>query len=1276
MGKALRLFLGFTILIYCSSMYSQEKNLWSKSLSSAKNTLIKPSHTPSYFQLELSEFKKQLPLNLNSKRKLASRVPQSIVSFPTSENTFEQFEVQEHSVLSDALSAKYPEIKSYKGTSISNPLVQVYFSVDPQGFHGLIKDKAHGRVTYINPSREQSNTYYLIDKKGFKATNFSCRVHEGDKVFNANSAEPDLMMRPVDDSTLRTYRLALACSAEYSQFHIEQSNLSASATIAQKKSAVLGAISTTITRVNSIYENDLAIRLEIIDNNDDLLFLDPNTDGLTNDNSETIINNEIQNLIDSAIGMANYDIGHVFTKTNSGGDGIAQLRSVCTSNKARGVTGFFSPQGDSFDIDFVAHEMGHQFGATHTFNNSCNANRSLSTAVEPGSGSTIMSYAGICPDNVQGNSDAYFHAVSISQIWDNIIYGTSDCANATPLTNQPPVISAFTNYTIPAKTAFVLDGMATDPDGDILTYSWEQVDNEVAVQPPKSDSKVGPVFRSLPPNQSSKRFFPSASAVLTNNLAPTWEVIPEVSRDLNFSLLVRDNNPEGGQVARSNLLVSTVDTGEAFEITSQNTTQTLDGGEVYTINWNVAGTNELPIQEDFVDIYLILDSNLETPILLKENAENDGSSGVVIPGDITSTNARIMVKAANSIFFAVNKAVLQIVPADYALIFDSLEYQVCQPSNLEIPFTYKTYSGYTKNTTFTATDIPQGLIVGFSQNQANTNDTEVTINISGTGSLPSGTNTLTIVAESADEGLKEYPIQLSIYSSTMETIVLQTPTNQQMDVPIQGILTWEPYPNASQFEVEVSSAADFSNIISSGHVNSTEFAVENLEPTTRYYWRVKPINTCGEGDFSSTFSFTTIAITCQEATNNTSVSISSSGASTVSSTIDFLEAGEINNVSVTVGITHSWLEDLSISLISPSGTKIELLTQQCGNQQDINVTFTDQGNTVTCTFDVPSLSGQVLPEQPLSALKGEPSKGLWQLVVEDGNGHDGGSINTFGLQLCISGEYIADSDQDGVLDTNDQCPNTPIGTKVDVDGCEIFSIPESNFNLTLTAESCIDQNDGSIKIDVEDTSYNYTARLTGDGTDLSTNLTQSSLFASLPAGNYTLCLTVAQNNDYQQCFNVVIDQPEQLSVYAKQSGNDKLTLELTGSDVYTINLNGNEFKTNREVLELNLKKGANRLLVSTGKNCQGEFEKIFVSSGSFLAYPNPFQNELHLQTSDRDAYFNISVYDLSGRILMNLETNSNGQGIIQLDVADFSPGTYVLRAENETISQVIKLIKQ
>lgn len=1274
MNKILRLSLAFAALFYCCSIHSQQKNLWSKSTGTAKNILIKAPHTPAYFKLALSDFKNQVNWNSKSTNLQALKTSNVIVSFPTSAHNIEQFRVEDYSVLSKELSVKFPAIKSYKGISLSNPLVQIYFSVDSQGFHGLIKDRQRGKTTYINPVKDQSETYYLVDKQNLNNLNFSCRV-QGDQTLAATAAKSNLMMRPVDDSTLRTYRLALACSAEYAQFHIQQSNLT-TATDTEKKEAVLSAMNTTITRVNSIYENDLAIRLELIDNNEDLIFLDPESDGLTNNNSETIVNNEIQNLIDSAIGTSNYDIGHVFTKTSSGGDGIAQLASVCTSNKARGVTGFYMPMGDSFDIDFVAHEMGHQFGATHTFNNSCNANRTTSTAVEPGSGSTIMSYAGICPDNVQGNSDAYFHAISISQIWDNILYGNSGCASTTTLNNQAPVISGLSNYTIPAGTAFVLEGSATDLEGDILTYNWEQQNNEVAVQPPVADSKGGPLFRSHPPSLSSKRFFPSAAALLTNNLSPTWEVIPEVARDLNFSLLVRDNNPEGGQIARSDLMVTTIDTGEAFEVTSQNTAQSLTGGAVYTVNWNVAHTNELPIQSDFVNLYLILNADFETPVLLKEDAKNDGSTQVVIPGDINSTNARIMVKAANNIFFSINKAVLAVNPANFALIFDNLEFQICQPENLDIPFSFKTYQGYNENITFSTIDVPQGLTVGFSQNQASESDTDITINISGSGNLASGYNTFTVVAESASGERKEYPIELSVYASFMEDVTLNAPIDQALDVQIQSVLSWEPYPNASQFEVQLSTAEDFNTIVASGLVNSTQYAAQNLEPTTQYYWRVKPINTCGEGDFSNAFSFTTVNISCNTITNNSSVSISPNGPSTVSSTIDFLEAGSINQINVTVDITHSWIEDLSISLISPSGTEVPLLIKQCGNNEDINATFTDQGNALSCSFQGPTISGQVLPEQPLSVLNGEPSKGIWQLKVEDSNNHDGGTINAFELNLCISGDFIADSDQDGVLDTVDQCPNTPPGSTVNVHGCEIFTIAQDNFKLSLTAESCIDQDDGSIEIEVIDNNYDYTATLTGNQTNLSANFNQSSQFNSLAAGRYELCFTIAQNPEYQQCFELIISQPELLSVYAKQLDGDKISVELTGADIYTIALNGTEFKTNRNLLELNLEQGINRLSISTDKDCQGMYEKTFITADTFIAYPNPFHNTVQLQTSFTDTDFKISVYDLSGRSRLRLETRSDNNGKIALDAGGLSAGVYMLSAENESITKVVKLIKR
>ena len=292
--------------------------------------------------------------------------------------------------------------------------------------------------------------------------------------------------------------MALACSGEYAQFHLTNQSIPASATDEQKKAAVLSAMNTTMTRVNGVFEIDIAVKMVLVGDNDRIVFLDADTDNITDGNPISMIN-EVQTICDAQIGNANYDIGHIFS---IGGDGLAGGGVVCiTGQKARGVTGRSQPIGDAYDIDYVAHEIGHQFGANHTQNKDCNRNNA--TAVEPGSASTIMGYAGICPPNIQSKSDAYFHAVSIAEMLGTI-QSSATCATVTNTGNTAPIANAGANFNIPKSTPFVLTGIATDVDGiESLTYNWEQIDNEVAIiMPPEASSSGGPMFRSLPSKSS------------------------------------------------------------------------------------------------------------------------------------------------------------------------------------------------------------------------------------------------------------------------------------------------------------------------------------------------------------------------------------------------------------------------------------------------------------------------------------------------------------------------------------------------------------------------------------------------------------------------------------------------------------------------------------------------------------------------------------------------------------------------------------------------------
>ena len=303
-----------------------------------------------------------------------------------------------------------------------------------------------------------------------------------------------------------------------------------------------------------------------------------------------VLISENQTNIDNVIGSFNYDIGHVFS---TGGGGLAGLGVVCTNSKASGVTGQSSPVGDPFDIDYVAHEMGHQFGATHTFNNSCNNNRTNGTAFEPGSGSTIMAYAGICGPNIQNNSDAVFHIASVSQVFNFIEQSSgSICADFNPINNNAPTInSSVADKTIPYGTPFVLEADIIDSDNENLTYTWEQIDNEISVQPPDSLSTNGPNFRSLLPSDDPKRFFPKYEIVLNGGLSTQWEVLPWTSRSMSFGLLARDNNPEGGQSVAEVVDLTVADAGP-FEVTSQATEGiNWQPGQTETITWNVNGTD-------------------------------------------------------------------------------------------------------------------------------------------------------------------------------------------------------------------------------------------------------------------------------------------------------------------------------------------------------------------------------------------------------------------------------------------------------------------------------------------------------------------------------------------------------------------------------------------------------------------------------------------------------------------------------------------------------------
>lgn len=640
------------MLLMCFGLSAQNNiDLWkTASLNeTASKTKVFRNTVPQEFKLFTLN-----PVELNS---LLATAPQrfttpsnAIIEFPTSNGEIQKFRVYEASVLDALLQAQYPTIRSYTAQGIDDPSAIARFSYSDSGLNVMISSANYGTI-YIDPYTKDLNQYisYATNSLPEDSRSFECLVQD--------TLQDEVVLSPLnaDDGKLRTYRLALACTGEYAQYHLNNQGIPSSATDEVKKAAVLTAMNTAMTRINGVFEKEIALTMVIIANNTEIIFLNAGSDPYTNNNGGAMLGQN-QSTINSIIGAANYDIGHVFS---TGGGGIASLGSVCGSSKAQGVTGLPQPIGDNFYINYVAHEMGHQFRANHTQNNSCNRNNA--TSMEPGSASTIMGYAGICSPNVQNNSDAYFHAISIQEMWGFIsILGGSACPVETNTGNAPPTADAGLDFTIPRTTPFILKGIATDPDTeDVLSHNWEQMNPQIGTMPPQNTSAFGPMFRSENSLISPNRYMPKLSTVLNGQTQTTWEVVPSVSRTMKFRYTVRDNVAGGSSSASDDTVITVDGDSGPFVVTSQNTSTTWSPQSNETITWDVAGTDVAPVDSPNVDILFSTNGGQTYDVVIAEDIPNNGSAAISAP-NLNTTSGRFMIISSNNIFYDINGGVITI----------------------------------------------------------------------------------------------------------------------------------------------------------------------------------------------------------------------------------------------------------------------------------------------------------------------------------------------------------------------------------------------------------------------------------------------------------------------------------------------------------------------------------------------------------------------------------------------------------------------------------------
>lgn len=635
----------FVLIIFCcSEVKAQSNDLWQKStLSSALNKKINEETSGKlYYKLNIDLLKKKLAAG--TAKNAGSKSYE--ITIPNLDGTFEKFAVSEHSNFEPELQAKYPEIKSYQGDGIDDKSAKIYFSFAPIGMQVMVM-RGDKPTEYIEENPDNKDEYVLFnaensdDRGGFKCetADLAADINKMDK-----SAMPSS-----NTGVFKKFKLALSCTGEYAQY------------FGGTKPRVLAGMNATLTRVNGVLNKDLSVGLILIAKTEDVIYTDPATDPYSDASSGILPTwlGEVQRTFRTEIGDANYDIGHLFSV--SGGGGLAALGAICIPNgKGEGAsstpTWGGKPQGDEFDFT-VLHEIGHQLGASHTYSYKYDG---TSTYTEPGSGSTIMSYAGVSGSyDIQRNADDYFSHASIVEIQKTL--ARKSCSQDTKLADNPPTVNAGIDYSIPKSTPFVLKGMGSSSDGSQITYTWEQNDAGTKATtyygsfayPTKPD---GPLFRSVKPAISPIRYMPDLKSVLQNKLTTDWESVSSISRTLHFSLTARNNATLGlGQTNSDEMIVNVSDQAGPFTITSQNTDNlNWDRSSSQKITWEVNNTHKLQGSAN-VNIKLSIDGGLTFPFILASNTPNDGSEVVAAPTNVkASINCRILVEPTANIYYAVN----------------------------------------------------------------------------------------------------------------------------------------------------------------------------------------------------------------------------------------------------------------------------------------------------------------------------------------------------------------------------------------------------------------------------------------------------------------------------------------------------------------------------------------------------------------------------------------------------------------------------------------------
>jgi hypothetical protein len=895
----------------------------------AREPMVRPAsgQAMSIDQLEIGKLLDMAPMEFTPE---ASKP--LIIQLPNPRGQWQRFAVRRTKLMGEQSAAEFPDIRAVVGQGIDDPHAVLRADVTMHGFRAQVLspqgDWYIDPITRFNPIDHTSHfargeaTGSLVDWPGVAGI----RAEDLQQ-----AASPQA--RGQGSRVLRVYRIAVTSEFRYTML-----------TGGSIESA-MGEIASIINRVNGVFERDLAVRLEIINNNARLIVLSANTPPFNGGVSENVFFPGFnQTFVDTQIGDDGYDLGVLLLNSTSEAGPVG---TVCVpGQKARSIVrGGFGPQpGDSFM--FLARQLGRQFGAqfTHNFGNQCFELRNGPTAMEPDGGSTLMSRAGSCGNGLNLSHDAYFHSVSLENIASFLATTGASCGQTIVLNNAPPTVQAATGYTIPSRTPIMLSAIGSDPDGDAVTYCWE-ARSLGPYAPWGMDDGQSPLVRSRPPVVSNVRYVPPLEDVIENRLTISGELLPQISRTWPWRVTVRDNRAGGGLYASADTVLNVVDTGRSFRflqpVLGPSNSLLWYIGRTETITWDVAGTDGNGINAQTVAIEYTRDNGL-TWLPLVASTPNDGSEPIAVNFPHLSV-IRFRVRPTDNVFYAVSGQVFVqgppvLVPTDPVFATDL------------------TGSSSSNNNGV----IEPGERARFRPRVENRGQAPMT-NLRGIVT----TTTPTVTITWPQVGFITLPVNHSVSPWFEMSISREHPCDAPID--LHFVFNSDGYEWA------------FSETIRTGSIPA---------PTINTFSYSGPAVAIGNGQTIEL----PIAVSALPAMiDNIDVVIGGTSCSTVDG-------------SPTVGLAHTAAGNLEISLISPQGTQVMLSDNRGGLGNNFcGTTFSDSSPTSiqSVTAANAPFSSVYRPESPLAVFRGLPAEGTWRIRITDTTAPDTGVVRAVALQIRV-----------------------------------------------------------------------------------------------------------------------------------------------------------------------------------------------------------------------------------------------------------------------------------